>query len=166
MELVYRPRRLRRTAAIRRMVRETVLNPADFIYPMFVAPGKGLRQEVEAMPGVARLSVDLLVEAVKPVWEAGAAGGAAVRPPAEKGRHRQRGRLAPRARCNRRCGPEKGSPGAGGHHRRLPVRLYQPRPLRPHPPRRHRQRCDASRSWPRWPCPTPRPAPTWWPPRT
>jgi porphobilinogen synthase len=71
MELVYRPRRLRRTAAIRRMVRETVLNPADFIYPMFVTPGKGLRQEVEAMPGVARLSVDLLVEAVKPVWEAG-----------------------------------------------------------------------------------------------
>ncbi len=71
MELVYRPRRLRRTAAIRRMVRETVLNPADFIYPMFVAPGKGLRQEVEAMPGVARLSVDLLVEEVKPVWEAG-----------------------------------------------------------------------------------------------
>ena len=71
MELVYRPRRLRRTAAIRRMVRETVLNPADFIYPMFVTPGKGLRQEVEAMPGVARLSVDLLVEEVKPVWEAG-----------------------------------------------------------------------------------------------
>jgi porphobilinogen synthase len=71
MELVYRPRRLRRTAAIRRMVRETVLNPADFIYPMFVAPGKGVRQEVAAMPGVARLSVDLLVEEVKPVWEAG-----------------------------------------------------------------------------------------------
>ena len=71
MELVYRPRRLRRTAAIRRMVRETVLTPADFIYPMFVAPGKGVRQEVAAMPGVARLSVDLLVEEVKSVWEAG-----------------------------------------------------------------------------------------------
>jgi porphobilinogen synthase len=71
MELVYRPRRLRRSAAIRRMVRETVLTPADFIYPLFVTPGKGVRQEVEAMPGVARLSVDLLIEAVKPVWEAG-----------------------------------------------------------------------------------------------
>lgn len=71
MELVYRPRRLRRTAAIRRMVRETVLTPADFIYPMFVAPGKGVRQEVAAMPGVARLSVDLLVEEVKSVWESG-----------------------------------------------------------------------------------------------
>ena len=62
MELVYRPRRLRRTAAIRRMVRETVLNPADFIYPMFVAPGKGVRQEVAAMPGVFRLSPELLVK--------------------------------------------------------------------------------------------------------
>ena len=62
MELVYRPRRLRRTEAIRRMVRETVLTPADFIYPMFVAPGKSVRQEVAAMPGVARLSVDLLVD--------------------------------------------------------------------------------------------------------
>ena len=71
MELVYRPRRLRRTAAIRRMVRETVLTPADFIYPMFVAPGKGVRQEVAAMPGVARLSVDRLVEEVKSVWESG-----------------------------------------------------------------------------------------------
>ena len=71
MELVYRPRRLRRTTAIRRMVRETVLTPADFIYPMFVAPGKDVRQEVAAMPGVARLSVDLLVEEVKSVWESG-----------------------------------------------------------------------------------------------
>jgi porphobilinogen synthase len=71
MELIYRPRRLRRSATIRRMVRETVLNPADFIYPMFVAPGKAVRQEVAAMPGVSRLSVDLLVEEVKSVWDAG-----------------------------------------------------------------------------------------------
>ncbi len=71
MELVYRPRRLRRSAMIRRMVRETVLTPADFIYPMFVAKGSGLRQEVAAMPGVSRLSVDLLVDEVKSVWDAG-----------------------------------------------------------------------------------------------
>ncbi len=71
MELVYRPRRLRRTEAIRRMVRETVLTPQDFIYPLFVVPGKGVRQEVAAMPGVARLSVDLLVEEVKSAWEVG-----------------------------------------------------------------------------------------------
>jgi porphobilinogen synthase len=71
MELVYRPRRLRRTVAIRRMVRETLLTPADFIYPLFVAPGKAVRQEVAAMPGVSRLSVDFLVEEVKSVWDAG-----------------------------------------------------------------------------------------------
>jgi porphobilinogen synthase len=71
MEMVYRPRRLRRTAAIRRMVRETVLIPADFIYPMFVVPGKGVRQEVTAMPGVARLAIDLLVEEAKSAWDAG-----------------------------------------------------------------------------------------------
>jgi porphobilinogen synthase len=71
MELIYRPRRLRRSATIRRMVRETVLNPADFIYPMFVAKGSAVRQEVAAMPGVSRLSVDLLVEEVKYVWDAG-----------------------------------------------------------------------------------------------
>ncbi len=71
MELVYRPRRLRRTDAIRRMVRETVLSPADFIYPMFVTSGKGVRREVAAMPGVARLSVDLLVEEARAAWDLG-----------------------------------------------------------------------------------------------
>ena len=71
MELVYRPRRLRRTEAIRRMVRETMLTPADFIYPLFVTPGKDVRQEVAAMPGVARLSVDLLVGEAKSAWDLG-----------------------------------------------------------------------------------------------
>jgi len=53
------------------MVRETVLTPADFIYPLFVTPGKGVRQEVAAMPGVERLSVDLLVDEVKSAWDMG-----------------------------------------------------------------------------------------------
>ena len=71
MELVYRPRRLRRTEAIRRMVRETMLTPADFIYPLFVTPGKDVRQEVAAMPGVARLSVDLVVDEARSAWDLG-----------------------------------------------------------------------------------------------
>jgi len=71
MELVYRPRRLRRTEAVRRMVRETLLTPADFIYPMFAAPGKRVRQEVAAMPGVARLSVDLLVDEARSARDSG-----------------------------------------------------------------------------------------------
>jgi len=57
-----RPRRLRRTAAIRSMVRETRLNVADLIYPLFVCPGEGVRREIGSMPGVFNLSVDQLVK--------------------------------------------------------------------------------------------------------
>ena len=61
-----RPRRLRRTEAWRRMVRETALSPADFVYPLFVVPGEGFRNEVTSMPGVFQLSVDqIVVEAQK-----------------------------------------------------------------------------------------------------
>ncbi len=62
MELVFRPRRLRRSETLRKMVRETSLRREDFIYPMFVAPGRGVRQPVEAMPGVFRFSAERLVE--------------------------------------------------------------------------------------------------------
>ncbi|NOZ49007.1 MAG: porphobilinogen synthase [Chloroflexi bacterium] len=55
-----RPRRLRRTPALRRMVRETELNPADFIYPLFVQHGHNVRQPIVSMPGQLRLSVDQL----------------------------------------------------------------------------------------------------------
>jgi porphobilinogen synthase len=53
-----RPRRLRRTAGIRALVRETRLSPDNFIYPLFVCPGEGQRREVGSMPGVYQLSVD------------------------------------------------------------------------------------------------------------
>lgn len=52
-----RPRRLRATAGLRAMVRETELNPADFIYPLFVRHGSG-RSEIRSMPGVYQLSVE------------------------------------------------------------------------------------------------------------
>ena len=61
-ELTNRPRRLRRTTALREMVRETRLDPADLIYPLFVCPGEGLRREIKSMPGVFNLSVDELVK--------------------------------------------------------------------------------------------------------
>jgi len=57
-----RPRRLRRTAAIRRMVRETSLSVADLIAPLFVKPGKGLKDPIAAMPGQYQFTVDTLVE--------------------------------------------------------------------------------------------------------
>jgi len=57
-----RPRRLRRTEAMRSFVRETRLTPEGFVYPLFICPGEGVRKEVRSMPGVYNLSVD---EAVK-----------------------------------------------------------------------------------------------------
>ncbi|MBO0722689.1 MAG: porphobilinogen synthase [Blastocatellia bacterium] len=62
VQLINRPRRLRRNATIREMVRETRLDPANFIYPLFVCPGEGVRREVRSMPGVFNLSVDELVK--------------------------------------------------------------------------------------------------------
>jgi len=51
-------RRLRRTEGLRGLVRETRLSPADFVYPLFVAHGRGLRQEIKSMPGQFHLSLD------------------------------------------------------------------------------------------------------------
>ena len=62
---IHRPRRLRRTEALRRMVRETELHPSDFIYPLFVVEGRGVRKPVPSMPGIENLSVDLAVEEAK-----------------------------------------------------------------------------------------------------
>jgi porphobilinogen synthase len=61
-ELIRRPRRLRRTAALREMMRETKLDPANLIYPLFVCPGEGVRREIKSMPGVFNLSIDELVK--------------------------------------------------------------------------------------------------------
>ena len=61
---LYRPRRLRRTDALRRLVRETWLEPSQFVLPLFVRSGNGIRVPIESMPGVAQTSVDeLLVDA-------------------------------------------------------------------------------------------------------
>jgi porphobilinogen synthase len=56
---------MRRTEALRRMVRETELRPSDFIYPLFVVEGRGVRKPVPSMPGIDNLSVDLAVEEAK-----------------------------------------------------------------------------------------------------
>ncbi|MDH3392802.1 MAG: porphobilinogen synthase [Desulfobulbaceae bacterium] len=56
----YRPRRLRKNEVFRSMIRETSITPANLIYPLFVMPGKNVREEVPSMPGVFRLSVDQL----------------------------------------------------------------------------------------------------------
>ncbi len=67
----YRPRRLRRTEALRAMVRETELSVKHLVYPLFVVPGKGVREEVSSMPGVYRFSVDQVAEEAKEVLDLG-----------------------------------------------------------------------------------------------
>ena len=62
-----RPRRLRRTETLRDLVRETTLEPGDFVYPLFVVAGEGMRRPVESMPGIEQLSVDRLSEEAREV---------------------------------------------------------------------------------------------------
>ena len=66
-----RMRRMRRDDFSRRLMRETLLTPNDLIYPVFVLEGKGCREPVSSMPGVERLSIDLLVKEAKEVHALG-----------------------------------------------------------------------------------------------
>jgi porphobilinogen synthase len=59
---IHRMRRLRASEPLRNLVRETPLDPADFILPLFTCPGEGVRREISSMPGNAQLSVDNLVK--------------------------------------------------------------------------------------------------------
>jgi porphobilinogen synthase len=71
---VSRQRRLRRTAALRRMVAETRLNPSGFVLPLFAVPGRDTENPIRSMPGHAQLSVDRLVPLVKEAASAGVGG--------------------------------------------------------------------------------------------
>ena len=70
----YRPRRLRRTPALRNLVRETVLAPSQLVLPLFVRPGTGVRQAVSSMPGVFQTSVDELLKDARAAAELGVGG--------------------------------------------------------------------------------------------
>ena len=61
----YRARRLRQNETFRALVRETTISPANLVYPLFVMPGKGVREEISSMPGVFRISVDQLAKEAK-----------------------------------------------------------------------------------------------------
>ena len=63
-----RPRRLRQTPILRRMVRENTLTVNDLIYPLFAVPGSSVAKEVVSMPGVYQLSVDKIVDEAKEVY--------------------------------------------------------------------------------------------------
>jgi len=68
---LYRPRRLRSNENIRRMVRETKLSPDDFIYPLFVTHGKGVKKEISSMPGNFQQSIDHIVKDCEEVMALG-----------------------------------------------------------------------------------------------
>ncbi|MFA5786375.1 MAG: porphobilinogen synthase [Actinomycetota bacterium] len=69
-----RPRRLRRTAALREAVAETRLDPSRFVLPVFVVPGEGVRRPIASMPGHAQLSVDNVVDLAKEAAARGVGG--------------------------------------------------------------------------------------------
>ena len=72
--LTVRPRRLRRTAAMRSLVRETRLHPSMLVAPLFVRPGSGIREAIGSMPRQARLSPDLVVEEAARLADLGVGG--------------------------------------------------------------------------------------------
>ena len=79
-----RPRRLRRSAAMRRLVRETRLDPAMLVAPLFVRPGRGVREPIASLPGVERLSPDEAAGQVETLAAAGIGGVILFGLPAEK----------------------------------------------------------------------------------
>lgn len=66
-----RNRRLRTNEAIRSLVRETIISPNDFLVPLFVVEGKGVKQEIPSMPNYFRYSLDILENEVKELWKLG-----------------------------------------------------------------------------------------------
>jgi len=66
-----RPRRLRKSQAIRDLVSETILHPNDFIVPLFIVEGKNVKDEIPSMPGYFRMSLDYIEKEVKELWSMG-----------------------------------------------------------------------------------------------
>ena len=77
-------RRLRRTEALRSLVRETHLHPGALIYPLFICPGEGVRKEISSMPGIFNLSIDEAVKEAESVAALGVGGLLLFGLPAEK----------------------------------------------------------------------------------
>lgn len=71
MDMIIRPRRLRGSEALRKMVRETRMDKSSLIYPLFVMDGANCKEEISSMPGQFRYSVDRLAYALEELWNAG-----------------------------------------------------------------------------------------------
>ncbi|WP_438426337.1 porphobilinogen synthase [Aquimarina macrocephali] len=71
MQQIRRNRRLRTNDAIRSLVRENIITPHDFLVPLFIVEGKGIKEEISSMPDYYRYSLDLLGNEVKELWSLG-----------------------------------------------------------------------------------------------
>ncbi len=71
LNIVHRPRRLRRTAAIRSLVQENTLSKSDLVCPLFVCPGTNVLEEVPSMPNSFRFSIDNAVKECRELWDLG-----------------------------------------------------------------------------------------------
>lgn len=67
MNLIYRPRRIRQNSVIRNMVRENHIRVEDFIYPMFIVEGTGVKNPISSMPGIYQFSIDEILKELKEV---------------------------------------------------------------------------------------------------
>ncbi len=109
--LLHRPRRLRRTEALRSLVRETRLAREDLILPLFACPGEGVRREVSSMPGVHNLSVDEIAKEAAAAYQLGVRGVVLFGLPESKdetasGAYHQKGIVQQAVREIRRSTPE------------------------------------------------------------
>src|SRR5947208_809457 len=71
---IHRPRRLRSSEAMRRLVRETHLQPSNFVLPLFVCPGEGVRRPISSMPPHCQISIDVVVEECREILSLGIGG--------------------------------------------------------------------------------------------
>ena len=69
--MLLRPRRMRSSEGIRSLVRETIITPDDFVYPLFIVPGKNINKEIPSLPECYHLSVDQAVETAKEAYSLG-----------------------------------------------------------------------------------------------
>ena len=110
-ELVHRPRRLRRSDGLRRLVRETRLSRDNLILPLFACPGQGVRREVASMPGVFNLSVDEIAREAAGAFDVGVPGVILFGLPESKdetgtGAYAHKGVVQEAIRAVRRAAPE------------------------------------------------------------
>ena len=125
-----RERRLRATPALRRMVRETSLAADDFVYPLFVTHGRGVRKPIASMPGIFQLSVDQAVVEAELAASLGVPAVLLFGIPASKDPIGEENFSPTRRRRAGGARDQAGGAGAGRDHRRVPVRVHRPRPLR------------------------------------